>query len=119
MTPAEPSSQPITIKRGQLAETLRAWAAEDQPFDEWWAEFARETARRARYALACNRDGEGWPGWSSREMVAVAIVLDDAEAMRAEGCYGPESAMRFVADGNFDPPADMGAYFARIRADIA
>lgn len=111
-------SKPITIKRGELVNYLRSLEAEDQPFDQWWDEFAETTARRARFALACNSDGEPWPGWSGRETVAVALVLDDAEAMRAEGCNNRESAMRFVADGNFDPPADMDAYIEQIRAGI-
>lgn len=118
MTAADHNPKPITIKRGQLVEYLRALEAEDQPFDQWWDEFADATARRSRFALGCNKNGKAWPGWSSRETVAVALVLNDTEAMRAEGCNNRESAMRFVADGNFEPPADMGAYIERIRVGI-
>lgn len=115
---SDTGSKPVTIKRGELVAYLRSLEAEDQPFDQWWDEFAEATARRSRFALACNNDGEPWPSWSSRETVAVALVLDDTDVMRTEGCNNRESAMRFVANGNFDPPADMGTYIERIRASI-
>jgi hypothetical protein len=76
-------------------------------------DFTDATLRRCRVARAHN-DGHPLPGWSTREQLAVALVLEDKahlEAMR----YTVQEAAQSVHDGMLSPPAAFGAWIESIR----
>lgn len=76
-------------------------------------QFALDTGRRARWVLK-----EGiYEGWSTGELLAVALVLRDKEMLDAEG-YTPQQAAQRVHDGLINPPSDFAAWLNGIRATL-
>ncbi len=78
---------------------------------------ARDIIGRARWALANNK-GHPNGAWSTAEQAAVALLLNDTEHLAAMD-YTPAEAARRVADGMFFPPADVEAWFAQMREQLA
>lgn len=80
------------------------------------AEFARDIAARARWALIHN---DGWPepAWSTGERLAVALVLDDPAALAAEE-HTREQALQRLAGDIGGTTADAEAWIERVRATL-
>ena len=77
---------------------------------------AADILRRSRSARV-NHGGHPHGGWSTREQLAVALVLKDREHLDAMG-YTPTEAARMVADGMFFPPADFTGWLDGIRTQL-
>ena len=77
-------------------------------------DFAKDVAARARWALIHN---DGWPkpAWSTGERLAVALVLDDPEAINREG-FTREVALRRLAGDIEGTAADAEAWIKSVQA---
>ena len=76
--------------------------------------FGQETVKRARYVQA---HGGRYLGWSTSESLAVALVLEDAEQLAANGYPTREAALNRILSGMRRPPEDApGAWLRLLRA---
>lgn len=80
-------------------------------------DFARDVMDRCLLAQRTN-NGQPLGVWSSREQLAVALVLANHGFLARAGFTAAEAA-QCVADGMARPPADMQAWIKGIRAAIA
>ena len=104
------TQQPVSARHLQMAALAGA-----DPVTEP-AAVAADILGRARSAIA-NHGGHPYGGWSMREQLAVALVLDDQDHL-ADMDYTTEQAERAVADGMYFPPADMTGFLAGIRTQL-
>jgi hypothetical protein len=74
--------------------------------------FARSTADRARYVEA---HGGRYLGWSTSESLAVALVLNDLDALARNGYPKRADALQRVVGGMSNPPRDPESWLALIR----
>lgn len=79
-------------------------------------DFAHTAVTLSRIARQTN-GGRPLGVWSSREQIAVALVLRDERTL-LHANFNYESACRFVADGMTSPPADMTAWLTAVRAEV-
>lgn len=107
----EPSTPPVSTRLSYLA-SLAGVDPDTEP-----ATVAVDILGRARSAIA-NHSGHPYGGWSMREQLAVALVLEDQEHLADMG-YTTTQAEQAVADGMYFPPADMPAFLTDIRAQLA
>jgi hypothetical protein len=77
---------------------------------------ARDTLQRCQSALR-HHDGHPYGGWSTREQLAVALVLEDFEHIRAMD-YTRAQAVRHVRDGMLAPPPDFDGWLDEIRRNL-
>ncbi len=75
--------------------------------------FAVETVERARYVLS---HGGRYLGWSTSEILAVALALHDDEQLESVGWSSRESALDRVFQGTRTPPQGTGWWLATVRA---
>lgn len=75
--------------------------------------FAQSTADRARWVRA---HGGRYLGWSTSESLAVALVLDDSEALKLNGYPKRRDAIERVTGGMTSPPSDVDGWLALVRA---
>lgn len=80
-------------------------------------DFTDATLERCRFARTHNQ-GHPLPAWSTREQLAVALVLKDGDHLKAMG-YTVREAAQSVHDGMASPPADFGAWLESIRGRLA
>ncbi len=76
-------------------------------------EFARAVLDKSIWAI---RHNHGWPdsSWPPREVLAVALVLDDRRTLSSAG-YTVAEAHRVLAEGMASPPKSMSAWIQQIR----
>ena len=74
--------------------------------------FGKETIKRARYVQS---HGGRYPGWSTSETLAVALVLHDDERLEATGYSTREEAMRRILQC-MSTPSDPAGWLATLRA---
>lgn len=79
-------------------------------------ESAQDTLDRCRIARD-RHNGHASGAWSFGEQLAVSLVLNDRRRL-AEMGYTEAEAKRRTADGMINPPADMDAWVAAIRAEL-
>lgn len=106
----EPSPPPVSARHLQMA-TLAGVDPDTEP-----ATVAADILGRARSAIA-NHGGHPYGGWSMREQLAVALVLDDRDHLADMG-YTRAQAEQAVADGMYFPPADMTGFLAGITTQL-
>lgn len=75
-----------------------------------------ELLDKCRSAVA-NHDGHPYGGWSSREQLAVALVLNDQETL-TEWAVTALGAIQMVRDGMVNPPADLASWLQEIRIQL-
>lgn len=75
--------------------------------------FGQETVKRARYVLA---HGGRYLSWSTSESLAVALVLRDADQLKAQGYSTQKAALARVLSGLGRPPASPDAWLRLLRA---
>lgn len=75
--------------------------------------FGQETVKRARYVLT---HGGRYLGWSTSESLAVALVLRDADQLKAEGYSTQKAALARVLSGMGQPPRSPNAWVRLLRA---
>jgi hypothetical protein len=75
--------------------------------------FGAETVKRARYVLS---HGGRYLGWSTSESLAVALVLRDAEQLKAEGYSTRKAALARVVSGLGRPPQNPDAWVRLLRS---
>lgn len=95
------------INRERLGVAMDA-AYEKLPADS----FARSTADRARYVEA---HGGRYLGWSTSESLAVALVLNDPDALARNGYPKRADAIQRIVGGMSNPPRDPESWLALIR----
>lgn len=74
---------------------------------------ADDLIRRCRSARN-NHSGRPYGGWSTREQLAVALVLGDEETLK-EFSLDALEAVQYVRDGMANPPPDMVAWLTGLR----
>jgi hypothetical protein len=79
-------------------------------------DFAQDTLAHCRIALK-HHGGHPNGAWSSGEQLAVALVLDDHEHLKAMGYTFIDAAER-VRGGMLNPPADFLAWLEAIRTEL-
>lgn len=72
---------------------------------------------KARFARRL-RPNENWPAWSTGELLAVAVILDDAEQLAAMDYTMAEALERLRWDIAEPSVADAAAVFGRLREQI-
>jgi hypothetical protein len=72
--------------------------------------------QRCWWALV-HHQGHPCPDWSGAQQLAVALVLRDRGYLAAMG-YTPQQAAGRVLEDMADPPADLAAWLAGIRAQL-
>ena len=79
-------------------------------------DFAKDIAARARWALIHN---DGWPkaSWSTVERLAVALVLDDPAALRADD-FTRDEAVRRLAGDICGSTAAAEAWIEKVRGSL-
>ncbi len=75
--------------------------------------FGKETVQRARYVQS---HGGRYQPWSTSEILAVALVLDDTEQLASVGCSSRYEALRRITSGMSNPPRDPAGWLATVRA---
>lgn len=75
--------------------------------------FGKETVQRVRYVQS---HGGRYQGWSTSEILAVALVLRDDEQLAAVGYSNHQEALRRITSGMSNPPRDPAAWLATVRA---
>lgn len=93
-------------------ERERRAAAMDEAMPKVTDPFGRETVKRARYVQA---HGGRYLGWSTSESLAVALVLNDADQLKAEGYTTKKAALARVVSGLGRPPASPDAWLRLLR----
>jgi hypothetical protein len=104
-----------TDERVLLAQAVLARADKAEPtvLDA----FARDIMERCLIAQRTN-DGNPLGAWSSREQLAVALVLAN-HTFLTQANFTAADAAQCVADGMVMPPTDMQSWVKAIRAAIA
>jgi hypothetical protein len=82
----------------------------DEVLDDWLV--------KARYARALPA-GELWPAWSTGEVLAVAIILDDMDRLEATGYTLPEALDRLRFDIGQASIEGAAMVFGTLRAELA
>lgn len=75
--------------------------------------FGAETVQRARYVRS---HGGRYLGWSTGESLAVALVLRDADQLKAEGYSTRAKALTRVVSGMGQPPPDPESWLRLLQA---
>lgn len=78
-----------------------------------WDLFGKETVKRARYV---QEHGGRYLGWSTSELLAVALVLRDDDQLRAHGYPTPRKALQRILSGLSQPPKSPNVWLRTLRA---
>ena len=85
----------------------------DKAMNEIPEGFGKETVRRARHVLA---HGGRYLGWSTSELLAVALVLRDDDELKRIGSSSRESALDRMFQGTPEPREGRAQWLATLRA---
>lgn len=75
--------------------------------------FGQETVKRARYV---QNHGGRYLGWSTSESLAVALILRDADQLKAQGYATQKAALARVISGLGQPPTSPDSWLRLLRA---
>jgi hypothetical protein len=75
--------------------------------------FGKETVQRVRYVQS---HGGRYQGWSTSEILAVALVLRDDEQLESVGYSSHDEALRRIVSGMSGAPRDPAGWLATVRA---
>jgi hypothetical protein len=95
------------VKQERRAEVM------DEAMAQITDQFGRESVERARYVQS---HGGRYLGWPTSETLAVALILDDAEQLKAQGYATPREALRRILSGMSRSPQDPAAWLRTLRA---
>lgn len=85
----------------------------DEAMAEVTDSFGQETVKRVRYVQS---HGGRYLGWSTSERLAVALVLNDTEQLKAQGYPAKTAALTRVVSGLGRPPKNPDAWLRLLRA---
>ena len=80
--------------------------------------YAANWLDKARFARICNENGEKWPPWSTGEILAVALILDDAGMFIALDITKQEALDRLRYDLELPDIVGAARWFADLRAQL-
>ncbi len=103
--------EPIVIPRGGLQQWIADQTAGTGPrlLDDW--------LNKARLVRRLD-PGQPWPAWSSGEVLAVAVIIDDRDRLAAAGYTADEALERLRFDIGEDTVESARTVFADLRAQL-